>query len=234
MQVPTPPRGFDERGCRGPALVCRATPCASVPSRRRAGSSWCRWPGCVRPGRATCRTRRTHDVLRPTCRSRPPHHSPKPPTCPPRPAAPSVCPASTRMGWGRRGVIEAVHAEGGPIRVSFLLHRPHRPPVHATRRRPAHDVPAAPAPGGHFDAEACPVPFESSRAPRADEFPGGVERFRAAAQKAREAGFDGVRLHSADGHLLDRIPARRHRHARRPPRSPRREPRPADARPRSP
>lgn len=64
------------------------------------------------------------------------------------------------------------------------------------------------APGGHFDAEARPVPFvpfETPRAPRTDETPGIAERFRAAAQRTREARFNGVGSHSARGHLLDRL-----------------------------
>ena len=61
------------------------------------------------------------------------------------------------------------------------------------------------APGGHFDAEARPVPFETPRASRTDEIPGIVERFRAAAQRTREARFDGVEIHSVKSHLLDRL-----------------------------
>ena len=46
-------------------------------------------------------------------------------------------------------------------------------------------------------------PYETPRALETDEIPGLVEEYRRAAERAREAGFDGVEIHSANGYLLD-------------------------------
>jgi N-ethylmaleimide reductase len=46
-------------------------------------------------------------------------------------------------------------------------------------------------------------PYEVPRALRDDELPGIVAGFRAAAENAKQAGFDGVEVHGANGYLLD-------------------------------
>ncbi len=53
------------------------------------------------------------------------------------------------------------------------------------------------------DYERNKVPFEVPRSLDTDEIPGIVEVFRQAAINAKEAGFDGVEVHSANGYLLD-------------------------------
>lgn len=45
--------------------------------------------------------------------------------------------------------------------------------------------------------------YEVPRALETDEIPGIVEDYRNAAQRAKQAGFDGVEIHSANGYLLD-------------------------------
>ncbi|MBS1990668.1 MAG: alkene reductase [Cyanobacteria bacterium SZAS LIN-2] len=47
------------------------------------------------------------------------------------------------------------------------------------------------------------VPHEVPRALETDELPAIVEDYRRAAERAREAGFDGIEIHSANGYLLD-------------------------------
>lgn len=102
-------------------------------------------------------------------------------------------------GW--RQVTDAVHAKGGLI-FSQLWH--------AGRLRHSSlgggEPPVAPSamrqPGQIFTADGL-QPYEEARALRTDEMPGIVELFRAAAVRAKAAGFDGVELHAAHSYLID-------------------------------
>jgi len=49
------------------------------------------------------------------------------------------------------------------------------------------------------------VPVSEPRALETDEIPGVVEQYRSAAQRAKDAGFDGVEIHGANGYLLDQF-----------------------------
>lgn len=55
----------------------------------------------------------------------------------------------------------------------------------------------------HFTPMIEPQKIETPRALTLVEIPAVVEEYRNAAQKARDAGFDGVEIHSANGYLLD-------------------------------
>ncbi|MEL6108369.1 MAG: alkene reductase [Planctomycetota bacterium] len=46
-------------------------------------------------------------------------------------------------------------------------------------------------------------PHETPRALELDEIPGIIEAYRVASQRAKDAGFDGVELHAANGYLID-------------------------------
>lgn len=48
-------------------------------------------------------------------------------------------------------------------------------------------------------------PYEIPRALETEEVPRIVEDYRRAALRAKEAGFDGVEVHSANGYLLDQF-----------------------------
>ena len=48
-------------------------------------------------------------------------------------------------------------------------------------------------------------PFVTPRALATDEIPDIIEQFRQGAEKALEAGFDGVEIHGANGYLLDQF-----------------------------
>lgn len=48
-------------------------------------------------------------------------------------------------------------------------------------------------------------PYETPRALRTDEIPGVVEDYRRAAQRAKDAGFDGIEIHAANGYLIDQF-----------------------------
>jgi N-ethylmaleimide reductase len=48
-------------------------------------------------------------------------------------------------------------------------------------------------------------PYETPRALETGEIPGVVEDYRRAAERALEAGFDGIEVHAANGYLLDQF-----------------------------
>jgi N-ethylmaleimide reductase len=48
-------------------------------------------------------------------------------------------------------------------------------------------------------------PYETPRELRTDEIPGLVADYRRAAQRAKEAGFDGIEIHAANGYLIDQF-----------------------------
>jgi N-ethylmaleimide reductase len=50
-----------------------------------------------------------------------------------------------------------------------------------------------------------PQPYETPRALETDEVEGVVESFRQGAINAREAGFDGVEIHGANGYLIEQF-----------------------------
>ena len=120
------------------------------------------------------------------------------------PGAPGVHSPEQIRGW--RTVTDAVHAKGGLI-VNQIWHTGR---ISHSSMQPGVSMPVAPSAvrpeGGHLDANFNPVPeFETPRALALDEIPGIVEQFRRAALNAREAGFDGVEVHSANGYLLDQF-----------------------------
>jgi len=105
-------------------------------------------------------------------------------------------------GW--RKVTDRVHAEGGRIFIQLW----HVGRVSHVSLQPGGAAPVAPSAirantktfvGGKFTEVSEP------RALALDEIPGIVDDFRRAAANAREAGFDGVEIHGANGYLLDQF-----------------------------
>jgi N-ethylmaleimide reductase len=119
------------------------------------------------------------------------------------PGAPGIYSAEQIAGW--RSVTEAVHAKGGLI----VLQIWHTGRISHSSMQPGGALPVAPSsvpgPGNHFDVQGRPVPFETPRALELDEIPGIVAQFRQATLNARDAGFDGVEIHSANGYLIDQF-----------------------------
>jgi len=48
-------------------------------------------------------------------------------------------------------------------------------------------------------------PYETPRELRTDEIPGLIADYRRAAQRAKDAGFDGIEIHAANGYLIDQF-----------------------------
>ncbi len=109
---------------------------------------------------------------------------------------------ATTTGW--RLVTDAVHARGGRIQVQ--LWHPGRAahsslnagvqPISSTDR--AIKSSRISTPQGEQD-------YETPRRLGREEIPGIVEAFRRAAQRARDAGFDGAQIHGAHGYIIDQF-----------------------------
>jgi len=102
-----------------------------------------------------------------------------------------------------RIVVDAVHAKGAPIFLQ-LWHC-----GRASHKSLLEDgqLPVAPSAikieGDTIHTPNGKVPYEVPRALETDEIPSIVEDYRKAAQRAKDAGFDGVEVHAANGYLLD-------------------------------
>ena len=117
--------------------------------------------------------------------------------------APGIYSAEQIAGW--RQVTDAVHAKGGLI----VLQIWHTGRVSHSSMQPGGALPVAPSgvaiEGRHSDRQGKPVDFETPRALATEEIPGIVAAFAQAARNAREAGFDGVEVHGANGYLIDQF-----------------------------
>ncbi|AIF46111.1 alkene reductase [Dyella japonica] len=104
--------------------------------------------------------------------------------------------------WSR--VVERVHAVGGKIFAQLQ----HCGRISHPSLQPNGTVPVAPsaiAPMGMAVTYEGFLDFVVPHALGADEIPDIVRQFRSAAARAREAGFDGIEVHAANGYLLDQF-----------------------------
>ncbi len=122
------------------------------------------------------------------------------------PGVPGIYSQGQIEGW--RGVVDAVHAKGGLIflqlwHVGRVSHSSHQPggalPVAPSAVRITNEGMLAMTSDGKM------VPYETPRALETEEVVQVVEAFRQAAINAKEAGFDGVEIHGANGYLLEQF-----------------------------
>jgi N-ethylmaleimide reductase len=115
---------------------------------------------------------------------------------------PGIYSAAQIARW--RPVTEAVHARGGTI-VAQIWHVGR---VSHTSLQPGGAAPVGPSAltpdTKTYDGEGF-VPTSAPRALDIAEIPGIVADYAAAARNAREAGFDGVEIHGANGYLIDQF-----------------------------
>ncbi|HET9067052.1 MAG TPA: alkene reductase [Amaricoccus sp.] len=115
---------------------------------------------------------------------------------------PGIYSAAQIDGW--RAVTEAVHAKGGTI-VAQIWHVGR---VSHTSLQPGGAAPVGPsalvADTKTYDGQGF-VPTSAPRALDLAEIPGVIADYANAARNAREAGFDGVEIHGANGYLIDQF-----------------------------
>lgn len=118
------------------------------------------------------------------------------------PHTPGIHSAEQVTGW--KGVTDAVHAKGGLI----VLQLWHVGRISHPSFQPGAALPVAPSairPEGDVTTLDGPRPFVTPRALETQEIAGVVEQYRSAAGHARDAGFDGIEVHAANGYLLDQF-----------------------------
>ena len=107
---------------------------------------------------------------------------------------------ATTEGWKR--VTDAVHARGGKI-IMQIWHPGRAAHSGINGVQPVSS--AAKAIKGSTHTLRGKEDYEVPRALEAAEIPGIVALFRAAAERAKTAGFDGVQIHGAHGYLIDQF-----------------------------
>lgn len=118
------------------------------------------------------------------------------------PTLPGLFNATQQQGW--RAVTDAVHAAGGRIfaQLSHMGRGAHSSQLEAGGRVVG---PSPIAATGSIYTANGPLPYEVPHALTEDEMGTVVAQYGEAARLAREAGFDGVELHGANGYLIDQF-----------------------------
>jgi N-ethylmaleimide reductase len=118
------------------------------------------------------------------------------------PNTPGIHTPQQVAGW--RLITEAVHSRGGRI----FLQLWHVGRISHPRLQESGALPIAPSairPSGQAHTDEGRKPFVTPRALETGEIPEVIAQFRNGAQYAREAGFDGVEIHAANGYLIDQF-----------------------------
>jgi 2,4-dienoyl-CoA reductase-like NADH-dependent reductase (Old Yellow Enzyme family) len=104
-------------------------------------------------------------------------------------------------GWKK--ITEAVHLNGGNIILQLWHVGRISDPMFLDGKQPV--APSAIAAEGHVSLVRPEKNYVVPRALETSEISAIVEAFRIGAQNAKEAGFDGVEIHGANGYLLDQF-----------------------------
>jgi len=118
------------------------------------------------------------------------------------PGTPGIYSDEQVAGWKK--ITDAVHAEGGHIFIQlWFCGRVSHPDL-----LPDHQMPVAPSaipPAGEAITFEGMKVFVTPRALEANEIPDIVAQYKHAAQMAKQAGFDGIEVHAANGYLIDQF-----------------------------
>lgn len=104
-------------------------------------------------------------------------------------------------GWKK--ITKAVHDKKGLIVMQLWHVGRISDPMFLNGETPV--APSAIKPSGHVSLVRPQKEFVTPRELRIDEIPGIVEAYRKGAKNAKDAGFDGVEIHGANGYLLDQF-----------------------------
>ena len=118
------------------------------------------------------------------------------------PDMPGIYSPEQIAGW--RLVTDLVHKRGGVIFLQLF----HCGRISHPSLQPGGATPVAPSaikPKGDAMTYQGPRPFFEPRALKTEEIPEIIKQFRRGTENAREAGFDGVELHAANGYLIDQF-----------------------------
>lgn len=118
------------------------------------------------------------------------------------PATPGIYSDAQVEGW--RKVVDTVHAEGGHIFIQlWYCGRISHPNLLPDNQTPV--APSAIQPEGEAVTFEGLKPFVTPRALETSEIAGIVAQYKHAAQMAKQAGFDGIEVHGANGYLIDQF-----------------------------
>ena len=120
------------------------------------------------------------------------------------PGTPGIHSSEQVMGW--QNVTKAVHDKGGKI----FLQLWHVGRISHSSHQPDGKLPVAPSAipaknSGTYTADWQPTEILTPRALEVSEIKDIVKDFKQAALNAKEANFDGVEVHMANGYLLDQF-----------------------------
>ena len=114
---------------------------------------------------------------------------------------PGIWSKEQTQAW--KQVTKAVHDKGGRIFMQIWHVGRISDPSHLNGEAPV--GPSAIAAKGHVSLLRPERPYPTPRALSTEDVAGVVEAFRQGAQNAKDAGFDGVQIHGANGYLLDQF-----------------------------
>jgi N-ethylmaleimide reductase len=120
------------------------------------------------------------------------------------PATPGIHSPEQVHGW--KIVTNAVHDAGGKIFLQLWhVGRISHPSLQPNGEKPVAPSAIAAKDSGTYTADWQPTPILEPRALETSEIAGIVADFKKGAENAKEAGFDGVEVHGANGYLLDQF-----------------------------
>ena len=117
--------------------------------------------------------------------------------------SPGIYSDEQAQAW--KQVVEAVHTKGTP----FFLQLWHMGRASHSSFQENGQLPVSASAvklnGDYIQTPIGKQPYETPRALETNEIPLVVEDYRRAAQRAKDAGFDGVEIHAANGYLIDQF-----------------------------